>query len=447
MKRIGCVRMTLGGAAALAGFALGGGTILAPSVFAQAPQRSTQSARPTNDPALDSLLAKAQTDIDNKDYEAAAEKYQTYLAARPQDAQIHYQLGYAYTALQKMTEARAEYQKATDLDAKLAPAFLNLGLTELSSDPAAAATALSRAAELMPDQARPKLLLAMALAHSGKTDDAIAQYQGAEKIDPQDVNIRLGLAQTLRAAKRTTDAEREFRAVVALDGQNAQGHLGLGECLLDEKRLDEGANELGVYLQMRPNDEQVRLARVSALIDATKYDVALAELGQGSADAQDSVPALKLRFDALEGAKREDEALATLTRAETLAPQDAEIHSKLGQLYLGKKDYPRAALEFLAVVKIQPKNTQATALLADCEYLGKDYADALKAIDLLAQEETLPTRTLFVRADCYDKIGEKPEALDAYEKFLAANTDRNNDMYFAASERTRDLRRQLGKKQ
>jgi tetratricopeptide (TPR) repeat protein len=438
--------MALGGAAALIGFA-SGCVIFAPSVLGQVSQHPTRSAQPANDPALDSLLAKAQTDIDNKDYEAAAEKYQAYLAARPQDAQIHYQLGYAYTALQKMSDAHAEYQKATELDAKLAPAFLNLGLTEMNSDPTAAAAAFSRAAELMPDQARPRLLLATALAHSGKTDEAIAQYEAAEKIDAQDLDIHLGLAQTLRAAKRPADAQKEFRAAISIDRQNAQSHLELAECLLDEKKLDEGASELGVYLQMRPNDEQARLVRVSALIDGAKFDDALAELGRGSAAAQDTVPALKLRFDALEGAKRQDEALATLSRAETIAPQDAEIHLKLGHLYLDRKDYLHATQEFLAVVKMQPKDTQATALLADSAYLGKDYADALRAIDLLAQEEALPVRTLFVRADCYDKIGNKPEALDAYEKFLAANTDRNNDMYFAASERARDLRRQIGKKQ
>src|SRR5580693_1279211 len=186
MKRYGCVRMAIGGAAALAGLAFGA-TMFAQAAFAQSAAHSTQSAKPASDPALDSLLAKAQTDIDNQDFEAAAEKYQAYLAARPQDAQIHFQLGYAYTALQKMSEARAEYQKATELDSKLAPAFLNLGLAELNSDPSEAATALSRAVELMPDQERPKLLLATALAHSGQTDEAILQYQAAEKIDAQDV--------------------------------------------------------------------------------------------------------------------------------------------------------------------------------------------------------------------------------------------------------------------
>jgi tetratricopeptide (TPR) repeat protein len=110
-----------------------------------------------------------------------------------------------------------------------------------------------------------------------------------------------------------------------------------------------------------------------------------------------------------------------------------------------KKDYAAAAREFLTALKLQPQNMTALDGLANAEYLDKDYTDAQKAIDLLAQRQTLPLATLFVRADCYDKLGKKAEALDAYEKFLEANTDKNSDMYFAAAARERELKREIKK--
>src|SRR6185312_5295035 len=175
----------------------------------------------------DSLLARAQSDLDNQDYEAAAEKYQGYLASHPQDAQIHFQLGYCYTALQKTDLARTEYQKATELDPKLAPAFLNLGLAELTSDPAAAADAFQHASNLMPGQERPKLLLATALAHSGKTVEAIAQYQAAEEISPNDAQLHRDFGATLLNANRLSDAEKELRSAIALDSQDPETNLML----------------------------------------------------------------------------------------------------------------------------------------------------------------------------------------------------------------------------
>jgi tetratricopeptide (TPR) repeat protein len=394
----------------------------------------------------DSLLVRAQSDIDTQDYAAAAEKYQAYLAKRPQDAQIHFQLGYCYTALQKPDLARSEYQRATELNPKLAPAFLNLGLTELGTDPGAAADAFQRAAELMPDQERPKLLLAAALAHSGKTDQAIAQYQAAEQINPNDSQLHRDFGVTLLNANRLADAEKELRAAVALDSQDVESNLMLGQCLLAEKKYDDATAQVDLYLKSKPDDEKARFTLVSALIGAAKYDDALAELGRASQSAQQSLPALKLRFDALAGAKRYDEALVTLTQAAALAPREADIPAKMAQLYLDRKDYAHAAQEYIAALKIDPQNTAALAGLVSAEYSGNDYVDALKAIDLLSQRQPLSVQTLFVRADCYDKLGNKSEAADAYDKFLAANTDRNSDMYFAAAERLRVLRRELGKR-
>ena len=401
---------------------------------------------PDNDEVLSDLLVKAQADVDNQDYDSAAEKYQTYLAQRPQDAQIHFQLGYCYTALQKPDQARTEYEKATELNPNLAPAFLNLGLTELSGDPASAAAAFTRAVQLMPDQERPKLLLATALAHSGKTDEAIAQFQAAENINGQDAQVHIGFGDALVHVNRLPEAEREYRAAAAIDPSDAQVHLALGECLIAEKKDEDGANELGAYLDAHPEDDKARLAQVSALINAAKYDDAIASLGHATPASQDSLPGLKLRYDALEGEKHYDDAAETLIKMESLAPQDPEIHAKVAHLALDRKNYALAAQEFIAVLKLQPQDADALAGLVTAEYLVKDYADTLKAVQLLAQQAPLSAPTLFIRADCYDKLGKKPEALSAYEQFLSANTDHNSDMYFAAAERARDLRRETGKK-
>jgi Flp pilus assembly protein TadD len=99
-------------------------------------------ARDPAEAALNNLLADAQAALDRKDYATAASDYQSYLEKKPDDAAAHFQRGYAFTAMQKVDEARAEYQKAIELNPKLAEAYLNLGLTLLDSDPNGAIAAL-----------------------------------------------------------------------------------------------------------------------------------------------------------------------------------------------------------------------------------------------------------------------------------------------------------------
>ena len=169
--------------------------------------------------ALNRLLGDAQSAVDRQDYETAAQDYQDYLAKKPDDAEVHFNLGYVYTAMQRPDDAKVEYEKAIELapdDPKMAPAYQNLGLTLLPKDPAAAVDPLQHAAELAPQDARTKWLLGMALENSGKLAPAIEQYQAAEKLNEKDFDTRLSLAHALIAAGRPADAEPELREALAL---------------------------------------------------------------------------------------------------------------------------------------------------------------------------------------------------------------------------------------
>jgi len=70
----------------------------------------------------------------------------------------------------------------------------------------------------------------------------------------------------------------------------------------------------------------------------------------------------------------------------------------------------------------------------------------LEAIDLLSKRKTLPIGSIFIRATCYDRLGQTKLALDGYQEFLKLNKDQTSDMYFEATARSRTLQRELDKK-
>src|SRR6267154_2271122 len=96
-------------------------------------------ANPPND-----LLDEARRDIDKQDFEAAIAPLQKFLAEKDDFAYAHFQLGYAYTGLQKSKEARGEYERAMLLDPKMPEPALNLGILFLNEEPAAAVGPLQR---------------------------------------------------------------------------------------------------------------------------------------------------------------------------------------------------------------------------------------------------------------------------------------------------------------
>jgi Flp pilus assembly protein TadD len=429
------------------------GAALLPFVGSTSAQTvGTSRTKIPQDPAaieLNRLLTAAQDAVNKQDYASAAQDYQAYLAKKPDDAVVHYDLGYAYTAMQMPADAKSEYEKAIALDPKMASAYQNLGVTLIPSDPAAAIEPLQHAAELVPDDARTKWLLGIALEATKKDALAIEQYQAAAKLDAKNVEIRNSLGFALLRAGRTGDAEAAFREALSLQPAGAaadQAHKGLLQALLAEKKNDEAATELGAYLAAHPGDAAMQLEHASLLVDAGKDDDALAELDKAAAAGPESLRALKLRAAIYFRTKQYDNLVPVLVKAIALAPQDPDLAAELGHAYLEKKDYPNAVNALVVAIKVNPQSIDVLKDLVTAEYLNKNYPAALHGLDILAQKETPPLGSWFVRATCYDKLGQVQPALDAYKKFLELNKDENSDMHFEASARVRTLTRELANK-
>src|SRR5438445_13144936 len=112
---------------------IGAGLVLAGALFVghangqAAP--SAQGTRGTKQKVanpLNDLLDEARRDIDKQDFQAAITRLQKFIAEKDDFAYAHFQLGYAYTGLQKTKEARSEYEHAMQLDPKMPEAALNL---------------------------------------------------------------------------------------------------------------------------------------------------------------------------------------------------------------------------------------------------------------------------------------------------------------------------------
>ena len=422
-----------------------------PQVPSKAPpaERATQSVPARRDERADPLaplLQQAAAALDKKDYPLAVQALQSYLAQRPEDANAQFQLGYAYSEMQRWEEAQAVYKKCIALDPKLAPAHLNLGLVLLERDPAAAVEPFRHAAELLPDKSRPRFLLGLAYERSDNLVRAIEQYQAAEKMDGKDYEIRFASGRALLRADRAAEAEAEFREALAVRADSAPARLGLAGSLRAQKKLEPAAEEFAAYLKQQPQDRDARIERAAVLSDLAQYDPALEELDRADAGAQASLESLKLRAEVRLQQKQWPHAADTLQKALALAPRDAELHARLGHVRLEQRDFPAAERELRQALALDRNQTEALRDLVAVYYLAEHYPAALAALDELEKRETPSAGSWFVRATCYDRLQRKAEALAAYQKFLALDQDHSDTRDFQARQRIRILTRELGQK-
>ena len=407
----------------------------------QSPQTRTQKlANPLND-----LLDEAQRDIDANQFEAALTPLQKFLNEKPDVAWAHFQLGYVYTALKRTDEARAEYERATALDPKMSEAFLNLGILLTAKDSAAAVAPLHRAVDLLPAQSRPRFLLGLAEERSGDIPAAVESYESALRLDPRDIETVIHLGSLYVGLKRYSEAETKFRAALETQPKSAQALLGLAQSL-DAQKKPEAAAAYRDYLAVEPDAPGAQSRVVHLLLEQKQYDAALAELDRADAGKPPTLDSLRSRADIQIAQKKWEDSIVTLRKAIAFAPSDAQLHGGLGRVYMQKRDFPSAEKELKAALQLDRDNLVYWKDLRTTYYLGGNFPATLAAQDLIAKVETPGPGEWFIRALCYDKLNQPKPALEAYEKFLELDQDRNPDQVWQAQQRSKVLRRMVDQK-
>jgi tetratricopeptide (TPR) repeat protein len=409
------------------------------------------TARPPLTPAQraasDPRVYQAQQETEKKNYARAVELLAGFLKDYPDDPTAHFQLGYVYGLTKRSDESASEYRRAAELKPDFAEAHLNLGLTLLDmKDYRGAAVALQRATELLPGQAKVRYLAGVALEQSDRIPAAIEQFEASATLDQNNFDAVFHWGLTLLRANRPEEAEKRLRQAIVLRSDSEPAHNALIDALLREKKTDEAIVELRAYLERNSGDAQTHLKLAAALYETGKPAEALAELDRADAGTTPSAERAKLRASILIFQQNWDGASRALALAVTAAPNDAGLHAEYGRILLQQRDFPAADRELRKALALDGKQTDALRNLVSTEYLAGNYDGTLELLDILAKREAPLPIVLFVRATCYDKLQRKPEAAEAYRKFLDADNGRSDKEEFQASERLKVLQKELTKK-
>jgi len=133
--------------------------VLALSFAILATTLSAPSAQAKGDPNWDDVLKNGKQQLAIGETDKAIELFQKAVKKYPQSSQCHTELGKALKRRGKLSEAKAEFRCATELNNTYADAFYQLGCScESDNEWDAAADAFTHYAELCPDAAQRKTI-------------------------------------------------------------------------------------------------------------------------------------------------------------------------------------------------------------------------------------------------------------------------------------------------
>jgi superkiller protein 3 len=189
--------------------------------------------------------------------EAAVIRLKEALETFPRSSHLWLALGIAHYKVGRNDEAAKALLHATELDAKVAPAYAYLGMTYVEIGQYDAAIKQYEHALAINDQLGVvNYLVADALLKQATADNARveAQLLRAVKLEPAFAPARLALGKLYARTNRFEEAASEFERVIKLDANIAEAYYQLGRVYTKLKRVGEAQATLATFKRL--TDEQ-----------------------------------------------------------------------------------------------------------------------------------------------------------------------------------------------
>jgi tetratricopeptide (TPR) repeat protein len=401
------------------------------------------------------LFERGQDAHAKSDFKTAIEFYDAAIRLKPEFPEAEFQRALALLFSNRKDEALKGFNRAVELRPDWAFAYARFGslLSSYYNDPRAGEPILRKAIELEPENIEALVSLADVRADAG------------------DIREALLLSHTATAAKAATASTWRKRSFIELRAGDKASALASVSKALTIDPADLGAHYDRAKLRLDLGD------KVGALEDLTVLDKAghgsdlagafeLAQMYERAGRNEDAlrvlnalpekdrnsaeVVALRAELTGAEGSTAEERAaLEQLLERE---PKNAALLARLGAAYrridpLRSQDYyyqasqleptngkyaigyaaaliqsrrfPEAISILRRVLAKAPDEYTAHTNLALALFESKDFRGAISEYNWIATTRPDVVVTYFFLAIAHDNLQEYPEALDAYEKFLA----------------------------
>jgi tetratricopeptide (TPR) repeat protein len=134
-----------------------------------------------------------------------------------------------------------------------------------------------------PNSARVHQMMAHELARQGNTDEAIANYREALKIDPNTSGLHFELAEMLNSSSVPgghEEAEKQYHAALAVNPNDEKAECKLGDLAALRGDQNAAAEHYERALKLQPNDSDAIIGLAKTLMTLNQPDKALPLLEQ-----------------------------------------------------------------------------------------------------------------------------------------------------------------------
>jgi len=342
-------------------------------------------------------------------------------SARPERADLQYQLGLLYASLGRAQEAIDALGRASRLAPDEADYALAYGEVLYRAGRAAEALPYLEKASSLPEAL---LLLASVHEKLGDAQKTIAELSRYVAAKPEDLGARLLLGSKLEQAKRIDEALALYRG--ATDGESLARAAELLSRKPETHAEAEGAARKALEADPSLLEPRIVLARV--LSRGGRDGEALEELERAKTDHPDAPELFYQLAQVYQRAGRATEAQESARRFQELEAKEKserEREARIAVTYkraaeiLQKGDMSEAERAFRSVLEIDRDNTQSLSMLAKIAFSRNDSASAKRWIEQAIERDGEVAEYHYLRGLFQARTGRASEAEPSVRRALA----------------------------
>ena len=349
---------------------------------------------------INTLLKLYNTPLHTSQHEIAIGLLKKEIQTNPRHARPHYLLGAVYFDKGDMALAIPNFQNCLKVDRnyepareKLIQAYQKTGQSNQAVRLVEQRVKSQQGHRSLRQSAESYNSLGTLYYQQGDMDKAIQAFENALKRSPHHKTAKKNLHQlfcqkAFNALKRRAfdEATIYFEKAIRLDPENATTYRIMGDGYALASEFSEAITYYQKALDLAPDDAETQK---NLVLSYNNHGVVLRNRGEWDAairayrDALELQPTYQLsktnlsdvlwqKANARRQSGRSADAITTYLELQKLHPDDTDIASLLGELYLKVRDYPAAILAFQRVYTAQPTNeqTERNLIAAYQQYAG-----------------------------------------------------------------------------
>lgn len=271
-------------------------------------------------------------------------------------------------------------------------------------------------------------------------DESIKVLRRALAAHKDDIQTNYNMGFTYRRMEKWNEAIECFKFVIRENPRDVLAYNHLGAIYALQKEFDKAVDSYKKGLQIDPNHPILHLNMARSL-EAMGYS------GEADAEYQAAlkgkpgwIEAIKAYSDFLVNNKNTAQAAELVKKSIVLYPENVDMQSLLGRIYLKQCDYDNAAKTFETASDIDENDLDAVRGLAavyeKTDRMDEALAAIKKAEDLSGEDESVEKQYahLLLTANAIDEAGQKikavydknkedPEALDLCGQYFVVKKD------------------------